>query len=268
MRLFLAFLRRDLNIQMSYRLSFAFQALQALPVVLMFYYLSRVVDAGGLSAPLKPYGGAYFPFVLMGIAFQNYLSTALFHFSASIREAQLSGTLEAVLAAPVGVPAFLAGTAAYGFVFSTIRIGLYIGFGMALMDLGISWRGAVSGLGVTALAVGAFASLGIFAGAFIVMFKKGEPVTWLFNALSWLMGGVYYPVDVLPEWLQRMAAFIPMTHALEAFRSCLIGGRPLSDAAGHLAVLALWTVLGLPAGCLCFQYALNRCREAGALGHY
>ena len=91
MNLIWAFLQRDIYREISYRLSFLLQLIGIFPAVLMFHFLSRLVDSG-LAGPLDGYGGAYFPFVLIGIAVQNYLTQSLSAFSSSLREAQLSGT--------------------------------------------------------------------------------------------------------------------------------------------------------------------------------
>ena len=123
-----AFLRRDIQVEMSYRLSFALQILGIFPTVLVFYYLSQFFG-DGVKGALRLYGGAYYPFVLIGIAVQNYFAIALSEYSGSMREAQLSGTLEAVLATPVSIPSFLLGSALYAFVFNSFRIIIFLAVG-------------------------------------------------------------------------------------------------------------------------------------------
>ena len=268
MKIAWAFLKRDFLNQVSYRLSFFLQILGIFPIVLMFFFLSRLVVGDAVSGPLRPYGGEYFPFVLIGIAFQNYLTLSLSNFSSSIRESQLSGTLEAILVTPVKLPAFLIGSASYSFVFNAIRILVYLGFGMLLFDFAFSWSQIPVALLVVILTIAAFSSLGIFSASFIVLFKKGDPLNWAFNVASWLLGGVYYPISLLPVWLQKLALLIPMTHSLESLRLSLLGSQGISAISGHILALVLWTVIGLPLSVICFRYALNRARVQGTLGHY
>jgi len=263
-----AFFRRDFQNQVSYRLSFVLQILGIFPIVLMFFFLSRLVDGNEISGVLRQYGGMYFPFVLIGISIQNYLTMAMNTFSASIRDSQLSGTLEAIMATPVSVPAFLAGSTAYSFVFNSFRILIYFGFGLLLFHFTLEWSRIPLGLLIMILTITAFSSLGIFSASFIIFFKKGDPVNWLVNVASWLLGGVYYPVAILPEWLQKIAFAIPMTHTLESFRLTLLGGQGLYDIRNHMLALLAWTVIGLPLSCFCFNYALNRSRRQGTIGHY
>jgi len=262
-----AFFRRDFLNEASYRLSFVLQILGIFPVVLMFFFLSRLVGTA-ISGPLAPYGGSYFPFVLIGIALQNYLTFSLSRFSGSLRESQLSGTLEAVLTTPVSLPLFLSGSTLYSFAFNSLRIFIYLIAGALLFHVHFNWVRLPAVLGILCLTMAAFSSLGIFASAFVIVFKRGDPVNWAFSVISWLLGGVYYPVSILPGWLQNIADLIPMTHALEALRVVLLTDGSLSSVFPQLTALALWAVIGLPLSLTCFRYALNRARVQGSLGHY
>lgn len=266
-KVLLAFLWRDILNEISYRLSFFLQLLGIFPVVLMFFFLSRLVGST-ISGPLQPYGGNYFPFVLIGIAVQNYLTVSLSRFSGNLRESQLSGTLEAVLVTPVRLPSFLMGSTAYSFVLNALRIFIYLAVGSLLFHVHFNWARLPVALGVIGLTIAAFSSLGIFSAAFIMLFKRGDPINWGFNVVSWLLGGVYYPVNILPSWLQKVAYIIPMTHSLEALRLILLTEHRLSMLWDHLLVLGLWGAIGLPVSLFCFRYALNRARMQGTLGHY
>ncbi|MCB0237245.1 MAG: ABC transporter permease, partial [Anaerolineae bacterium] len=63
----IAFLRRDLLLQTSYRFAFVLQFAGIFFNMLVFYFLSTLVGVG--AAPyLEPYGGDYFSFVLIGLA--------------------------------------------------------------------------------------------------------------------------------------------------------------------------------------------------------
>jgi hypothetical protein len=101
-RTILAFIVRDLRREVSYRLSFFIQMLGFLPVVVMFYYLSRLVGPS-ISGPLGPYGGSYFPFALIGISVHNYLTLALSSFTGSLGEIS-NNLLVLGLWALVGLP--------------------------------------------------------------------------------------------------------------------------------------------------------------------
>lgn len=266
-RTIFAFIRRDFLNETSYKLSFALQVFSTLPLIVMFYFLSRIVD-DTVNSPINPYGGAYFPFVLIGIAIQDYLGLSLRSFSTSIRESQLNGTLEAVLATPISIPAFLIGSTAYSFVVNATRVFVYFLVGV----FGFGLRFDICRLPIAGLALGltimAFLSLGILSACFIILFKKGDPINWLFKSASWLLGGVYYPIDVMPEWMQTVAEVIPTTHTLEALRLSLLTQSNISEIAYHIVALGVWVGVALPFSLILFRFAMNYARKEGHLGHY
>ncbi len=49
--------------------------------------------------------------------------------------------------------------------------------------------------------------------------EKGQQVVFIFGSVLLLISGVYYPIDVLPEWMQTLAKLSPVTYALEGIRA-------------------------------------------------
>lgn len=264
-----AFVRRDAKIAMSYRLQFFFQAASVLSLSITFFFLSlmmRDVERGIVE--LGRYGGGYFGFVLIGIAFSTYLDAALRSFSASIRQAQITGTLEAMLTTRTPIGAMVFGSAIYTLLFTTARVGLFLFLGATMFGLRLhfdAWPGALAIVGLTVTATFA---LGIFAAGFIVLFKQGDPVTAGVNGLSWLLSGVLYPKEILPPWVQQVADVLPMTHTLEAVRLAILTGAPLRDLMGAVTYLGGFSAIGIPVSLVWFQWAVRRARVAGSLASY
>ena len=98
MKLF-AFLKRDVQIDLSYKLRFLMQFIGIFFSTALSFFLSELIGSG-ISNKLAGYGGDYFSFVIIGIALTDYLSVSLEQFSDEIRSAQLEGTLETLLVTP------------------------------------------------------------------------------------------------------------------------------------------------------------------------
>ena len=114
------FFWRDLSIARTYRTVFVLEAIEGLFGAAMFYYVARFVDTPGLQRSL-PQGGSYFEFSLVGFVFLDYLNAALDSFDRSLEEARDSGTLEHLLITQTSLPVFVAGSAIYPFVATTLR---------------------------------------------------------------------------------------------------------------------------------------------------
>jgi ABC-2 type transport system permease protein len=87
-----AFIRRDFQIESSYKMNFVMGVIDSLIVLVFFYFLDKLVAEGG-SSTLARYGGDYLSFVLIGLAFARFFQLTLKMFSDSIREAQVTGCL-------------------------------------------------------------------------------------------------------------------------------------------------------------------------------
>jgi ABC-2 type transport system permease protein len=267
--LFWEFLRRDAKVAMSYRLQFFFNVAGVLSICFTFFFLSLMLERvqHGIGA-LQKYGGRYFGFVLVGIAFSSFLDSALRTFGAAIRQAQMTGTLEAMLTTRTRIGPLIAGSAIYTLLFTTVRSGLFIFFGTAIFRVPVhleTWPGA---LAILVLTITSTLALGIFAAGFIVLFKQGDPVTAAIAGLSWLLSGILYPKEILPLWVQEIAYYLPMTHTLESMRLVLLTGAEPGALSRSVVYLAIFSGVGIPVALLWFGHAVGRARIAGSLAKY
>src|SRR5512135_3586190 len=96
MRRAYAFLTRDFLTEISYPVSFLTQFGGVVVSATLFYFIAQAL--GSAASPyLAEYGGDYFGFVLVGIAFGGYFGVGLQSFARALRDAQTNGTLEAML---------------------------------------------------------------------------------------------------------------------------------------------------------------------------
>ncbi|MCX7956760.1 MAG: ABC transporter permease [Endomicrobia bacterium] len=66
------------------------------------------------------------------------------------------------------------------------------------------------------------AIVGMMVNFFVILYgQRVDIIAWSFSVIAMLICGIYYPVNVLPQWLQIISQFIPLTYFLEHFRSGL-----------------------------------------------
>src|SRR5262249_61674681 len=96
----------------------------------------------------------------------------------------------------------------------------------------------------------AFAGLGILSASYLLIFKRGNPAKWFILGLTSIIGGSLFPVSILPDWLQVVARFNPVTYALDATRAALLWGADLGTLSRPVAMLLVvaGTLLPLPMG--------------------
>lgn len=262
-----AFLRRDLLQEASYRLSFFLQFINIFFSVLIFYFISLLL--GEAATPyLKDYGGDYFAFVLIGIAFLGYFSTGLSSFSNNLRHSQTTGTLEAMLTTPTRLSSIILASSMWDYLVTTLRVVAYLVLGVFFMQNGFGGANYLAALLIILLTVITASSLGIISASFIMVVKRGDPIQWLVSTMTIFLGGVYYPATILPpafEWLSRL---IPMSYSLHAMRLALLQSASWRALLPDILALTAFSIGLLPLGLAVFRFAVRRAKIEGSLTHY
>src|SRR4029450_58946 len=77
--------------------------------------------------------------------------------------------------------------------------------------------------------------------------EKGTQLGFIAQGLMLVVSGVYYPVSVLPEWMQWIAQISPATHALRGIRAGILEGTSAqwADVWPLLVIGAVSVPLGL-----------------------
>ena len=248
-----AFLKRDLLTAWSYRLRFIGQSSSILLTSLVFFYMGKLITPQQ-SPLLQAYGGDYFAFSLVGLAFADYLMISVNSFSEEIRRGQVQGTFEALLTAPVPPLAILLYSSLSSFVFTSLRVLLYLGMGVLFFGMRLQLDSPLLLLLVFLLTVFSFWGIGLFSAAFVILFKQTSPINWALGPLSGLLGGVMFPVALLPDWLEWASRLIPITWALEALRQVLLNGAVFAQVWRECAVLVMFAVVFMGSGVVVFRY--------------
>jgi ABC-2 type transport system permease protein len=198
--------------------------------------------------------------LVVGALQWNFLSVLYSEIAMSIGYERWEGTLEYTFMAPVSRLVHLAGLSLYSLCNSIVQTIIVL-LGLMLFT-NINFSGAnLFGVGVVLLvSTMAFVGLGLMAAALPVMSpERGAEATHIFQGLLLLVSGVYYPVEVLPHWIQPLSWLSPATYSLSACRKLVGVGNPastsehlagagLSAVTTELMMLALMGVLLIPLG--------------------
>jgi ABC-2 type transport system permease protein len=260
-----AFLRRDWRIALSYRLPFVLDAAAVALQLFIAYFIGRTVSVSADAGPGLDQG--YFAFAAVGVAVLGVLQVGLVSFGLKLRDEQASGTLEALLAAPLPAGAVVLAGGAYEVAREAV-IALTT-FAVAVVLLGVDLH---AGAGDVLLAALAFAlelalvvAIGVLVAAFALVFKQAASAAAGVSGFVAASSGVWFPVGSLPAPLDAIAGALPTTWGLDVVRDALLGGDPSAAQAAGLAIAA---VAGLPLALAVLGLALRRARRDGSLGQY
>jgi ABC-type multidrug transport system permease subunit len=228
-----------------------------------YFYISKTFDSVGKTG----LAGApdYFAFAAVGVVLSLVLAAASDGLSRRVREEQLSGSLEALMAQPLSPAQLCFGFTAFPFVYAVVRAALYLLIAAVVMNLDLGaadW----SGVALVFIASGAaLSSLGILAGAAVLVWKRGHVVAGVLVYVMTLLGGAVFPVSALPGWLQSISAVLPLRYAYDGLRDAMFRGE---GWAAEVLALGGFAIVGIPLAVWVFSRALHAARRAGSIGEY
>jgi ABC-2 type transport system permease protein len=258
-----AIVRRDYLVTRSYRMAFALEAVYGPLELAVYYFISRTFTVAGTShlqgAP------TYFAYAAVGIILGAVVSAASSDIGFSLREEQLTGTLEALTVQPITAVELCTGLLGFPLVFAFVRACVYLAIAGLWMDLDVSRTSWFGLFAVLVSAGGALASLGILTGALVLLYKRGQTFAGVFIFGMTLLSGSVFPVQALPAPLESVSRVVPIRFAFDGARAALFRGEGWSTDV--LALLAFAVVL-VPLSVLAFSAALAHARKRGSLASY
>lgn len=259
----LALARRDYSIFSSYRFALAFDLLYGLIDLIIYFFISRTFK-GASTADL---GGApsYFAFVTVGIVITLVIGAASAEVGWRLREEQLTGTLEALVTQPIRAWQIALGMAGWPFTFALVRAAFYLLIAATLLGVDLSHASWAGGFLVLLAAGLALLGLGIALGALVMVFKRGNNIVGLVSIALGFAGGAFFPLGVLPGWLEFVGKLLPTRFVFDGVRSALFAGTGWGEDA---LVLLGYSVIGLPLALWAFSRALDYARRRGSLAEY
>ncbi|MDD5730490.1 MAG: ABC transporter permease [Candidatus Omnitrophica bacterium] len=262
-----ALLKKDFLLESSYKFSFIFNIIGIFSSILIYFFIDKLFGYR-IAGHLKEFGVNYFAYVLLGMAFFSYIGVGLGSFSERIRLEQTQGTLEAIFLTPTKVSTILVSLSLWNLIFASFDMFVYIILGIYCFNINFSNINILSSCLTLILTIMSFSSLGILSASFVIVFKRGNPVSWFVSTLEGLLGGVYFPITVLPGWLQFAAKFFPITYSVRAMELSVYRGYSAAQLFKELSFLLAFTILLLPLSVKAFQYSLKKARRDASLTQY
>ena len=215
--------------------------------------------------------------LVVGALLWNYMSSLYNEIAMSIAYERWEGTLEYTFMAPVSRLIHLLGVSLYSLIYAVISSLIVLAGLVLFTNLNLRGANLFGVFVVLAVSTLAFVGLGLIAAVFPVMSaERGAEATHIFQGSLLLVSGVYYPIEVLPRWLQPLSAISPATYTLSACRQLFgvgtsgssaerLAGAPLSAVSHELLVLVIMGVVLLPFGLWVFLKVEAWAKRAGKL---
>lgn len=264
-----AFVVRDFQLAVSYRLEFLMRIISILFVTTTLFFISQIF-AGRFETPYEQWRDPFLAWIT-ALPFLNYFMVGFSSLANAIRSEQSQGTLESVLMTPISIPTLVVSSSAWDFLLATFHSFLYLFFGSVLF--GVHYRGNfLLALLLLVLTTLVLASIGILSASFAMVFKRGDPFGIIIGTGSALFSGVFFPTQLLSSVAGSGFGFIsrliPTTYGIEGIRRVLIQGQGFAQVNSLVLTLLLYLAVLLPFSLWVFTRAVRRAKREGSLIQY
>jgi ABC-2 type transport system permease protein len=225
---------------------------------LTIVFIARGVDVSAAQrndlATKLLVGGVIWAF--LGIIFEIVTETVAWE--------RWEGTIEYTFMAPVSGPVHLIGMGVYAVIYGLVRAAAVFIAVVAFIGLHLPHANYGAALALLAIASVSFIGVGMMTAVLpLVSPEKGTQLGFVAQGLMLVVSGVYYPVSVLPGWMQWIAKISPATYALRGNRRQILTGAGIAWA--DVWPLLVIGAFSIPIGLAVFKAGERYAKRHGKL---
>jgi ABC-2 type transport system permease protein len=192
--------------------------------------------------------------LLIGAVVWAYLGIIFEILTETVAWERWEGTIEYTFMAPLSRPSHLFGMGAFAIGYGLVRATLLFGAVAASVGLSLPDANYAAALLLLAVASVSFVGVGMMTAVLpLISPEKGTQLGFVAQGVMLVVSGVYYPVSVLPTWMQWLSTISPATYALRGMRSAILDGAGLGELWGDVWPLILIGAVAVPLGLEIFR---------------
>src|SRR3954469_905052 len=204
--------------------------------------------------------------LLIGAVIWSYLGIVFEILTETVAWERWEGTIEYTFMAPLPRAVHLLGMGAFSVLYGVLRTALL--FAVVALFVALAFTGADFGAALVLLAVASvsFVGVGMVTAVLpLVSPEKGAQLGFIAQGMLLVVSGVYYPVEVMPGWMQALATVSPATYALHGIRAAVLDGAGVGAVGADVWPLAVLGVVAIPTGLLVFRAGERYAKRHGKL---
>jgi ABC-2 type transport system permease protein len=254
---------RDARLYVSYRTRFITQALSPFFTLILFYYVSRLVSVDAFPSP-----DTYFAYVVVGLVVLQVLTAGLVSLPTALRHELVAGTFERVVLSPFGALWVVQSMLIFPLVLAFLQAFITLAIAVLLFDMPLEWTTAPIAVPVVLVGALAFLPFALMVASAVLTIKQALAGTAIIMTGISLVGGFFFPVALLPDWIQWTSEVQPFTPTLAVLRDVLVGFEADSTLWAALAKLGLFIAVLLPLSLWMLGASLRIAQRRGTIIEY
>lgn len=255
-------MRRDAILFVSYRTQLVAQFLSPLFSLVVFYYISQLFTSNTVDSP-----GGYFGFVVIGLVIVQILTISLGVMPVTVRQELISGTIERFLVSAHGPVNGIFGAMLFPLVNALFSGVLMLVLATVLFGLPLAATAPLA-IPVAMLGTLAFMPFALLLVAMVMAFKQVSSASQFIVTAVAIVGGLYFPIAVLPSYIRWMSEVQPFTPATDLLRHLLVGTELVHPFALELLKLTLFALVLFPVAIALLRKAIRYGQRTGTVAEY
>ena len=192
--------------------------------------------------------------LLVGATIWAFLGIIFEFMTETVAWERWEGTIEYTFMAPLSRAMHLAGQGVFAILYGVVRAVFLFAVCTLFFSLSMPNANFFAALVVLAIASISFIGIGIMTSVLpLISPEKGTQLGFIAQGTLLVVSGVYYPVSVLPDWMQFLAKFSPATYALEGIRQAILEGQGVTEMSDQIVPLIIIGVVSIPLGLWVFR---------------
>jgi ABC-2 type transport system permease protein len=192
--------------------------------------------------------------LLIGAVVWAYLGTVFEVLTETVAWERWEGTIEYTFMAPLARPTHLFGTGAFAIGYGLARAAVLFAAVAAIVGLSMPDANYAAAFILLAVASVSFLGVGMMTSVLpLISPEKGSQLGFVAQGVMLVVSGVYYPVSVLPSWMQWLSTISPATYALRGMRSAILDGAGIGELWSDIWPLIVIGVVAVPLGLEVFR---------------
>jgi ABC-2 type transport system permease protein len=229
---------------------------------LTIVFIAKGIEAGGGHIDVNRVTGV----LLIGAVIWSYLGLIFEIVTETVAWERWEGTIEYTFMAPISRASHLLGMGAFAVIYGVLRTALL--FAVVAASLSVTFHDPHFASAAVVLLVSSVSFIGIgmmTAVLPLISPEKGTQLGFIAQGLLLVVSGVYYPVSVLPQWMQWLSVISPATYTLEGCRKAILDGASLSQVWPDIWPLILIGAIAVPLGLWVFRRGERYAKQHGRL---
>ena len=229
---------------------------------LTIVFIAKGVEAGGGTLDVNRVTIV----LLIGAVIWSYLGLIFEVVTETVAWERWEGTIEYTFMAPISRTSHLLGMGAFAVVYGVLRTALLFGVVAAFLDISFQNPQFVSASLVLLVSSVSFIGIGMMTAVLpLISPEKGTQLGFIAQGLLLVVSGVYYPVTVLPDWMQWISVISPATYTLEGCRAAILNGAGPAAVWQDIWPLLVIGAIAVPLGLAVFRRGERYAKQHGRL---